>query len=96
MYEGIPQHLHAVLKDADEQIALGHSVFFKFTCLKCGQRCTFEEKNTLYRQGRCEECQHVSDLHDPKINLGILLVASFSDGKGSMEYLERLARNLKK
>lgn len=96
MYENLPQHLHPVLKDADEQIALGHSVFFKFSCLKCNNRCTFEEKNTLYRKGRCEECQHVSDLHDPKVNLGILLVAGFPDGEGAMEYLEKLSRKLQK
>lgn len=32
------------------------SVFFKFTCMWCGFRCTFEEPNKLYEDGECVKC----------------------------------------
>jgi hypothetical protein len=31
-------------------------VHFKFTCEKCGARCTFEEKNSLFERGTCYQC----------------------------------------
>lgn len=33
-------------------------VFFKFTCEKCGERCTFQEPNSIYEFGECCECGH--------------------------------------
>lgn len=37
-------------------------VYFKFTCPKCGTRCTIEQPNTLYEQGECFSCGHISDI----------------------------------
>jgi len=31
-------------------------VFFKFTCVHCGQRCQFTEPNKLYERGECNVC----------------------------------------
>lgn len=31
-------------------------VHFKYTCPKCGERCTFSEPNLLYEQGDCFNC----------------------------------------
>lgn len=31
-------------------------VFFKFTCVGCGTRCTFNEPNALYERGECASC----------------------------------------
>lgn len=33
-------------------------VKFKFTCEKCGQRCTLVEPNVLYERGDCFKCGH--------------------------------------
>ena len=32
------------------------SVYFKFTCAHCGNRCTFQEANTLFERGECDSC----------------------------------------
>lgn len=31
-------------------------VFFKFTCVHCGERCTFNEPNRLFEWGECVRC----------------------------------------
>ena len=31
-------------------------VFFKFTCIQCGTRCTFDEPNSLFERGECAAC----------------------------------------
>ncbi len=33
-------------------------VLFKFTCGKCGARCTLREPNVLYEKGECFSCGH--------------------------------------
>lgn len=40
----------------------GTTVFFKFTCEHCHSRQTFMEPNTLYAQGKCEKCGHVTTI----------------------------------
>lgn len=40
----------------------GAKVFFKFTCAHCRSRQTFDVPNTLYAQGKCEECGQVTDI----------------------------------
>lgn len=32
------------------------SVYFKFTCMWCGERCTLVEPNTLFDTGECHNC----------------------------------------
>jgi hypothetical protein len=34
----------------------GGTVYFKFTCQHCGNRCMFQEPNQLYEKGECNEC----------------------------------------
>lgn len=36
------------------------SVYFKFTCEHCGERCTFVEPNVLYEKGECQNCGGVT------------------------------------
>jgi hypothetical protein len=33
-------------------------IHFKYTCLKCGERCTLTEPNILYERGECHKCGH--------------------------------------
>ena len=35
-------------------------VYFKFTCAHCNARQTFQEENTLYDTGTCEQCGKVT------------------------------------
>jgi hypothetical protein len=37
-------------------------VFFKFTCRKCGERCSFSEPNILYENGECFKCGFVTTI----------------------------------
>jgi hypothetical protein len=36
------------------------TVRFKFTCERCGTRCTLSEPNVLYENGECYECGHTT------------------------------------
>lgn len=53
-----------LLERADKAIESGAIVFFKFTCEKCGARQTFEEPNTFFISGKCEECGHITEIHE--------------------------------
>ena len=33
-------------------------IHFKFTCEKCGERCTLSKANMLYENGECYKCGH--------------------------------------
>jgi hypothetical protein len=37
-------------------------VNFKFTCEKCGTRCSLSEPNTLYENGECCVCGHTTKI----------------------------------
>lgn len=47
-------------------------VYFKFTCAHCGNRCTFEEPNTMYVSGHCDRCEKITQIKEA----GFLLVVS--------------------
>jgi hypothetical protein len=40
----------------------GGYCYFKFTCEKCGKRCTLQEPNVLYEQGECCSCGHTGPI----------------------------------
>lgn len=63
---------YEVFAQANEVIEkTGGKVFFKFTCENCMSRQTFAEPNTLYKEGSCEECGHVTNVE--KRGCGFLL-----------------------
>lgn len=37
-------------------------VYFKFTCRRCGARCTLAEANMLREKGECAECGFVTPI----------------------------------
>lgn len=41
---------------AQQFLDQGMTIFFKFTCDQCGERCIFQEANTLYEKGECSSC----------------------------------------
>jgi len=57
-----------LLERAREAVAmfekLGTPVYvnFKFTCEKCGGRCTLSDPNTLYENGECCICGHTTKI----------------------------------
>jgi len=59
-YEDLP--LAQLAEMANKLIEKGHLVFMKFTCEKCGARLTFEEPNTFYKEGSCDQCGHVTEI----------------------------------
>lgn len=63
---------YEVAEKAQQIIDTGAKVFFKFTCVNCGSRQTFENPNTLYQYGKCEECEHVTNLVEKGCNFLIL------------------------
>jgi hypothetical protein len=38
-------------------------IHFKFTCEGCGERCMLAERNTLYENGECHKCGHVTAIN---------------------------------
>jgi hypothetical protein len=60
--------LEDVLKDADNAIEAGATIFQKFTCCKCGQRLTMDVPNTFYTQGSCDKCGELTDLQKTGCN----------------------------
>lgn len=54
--------IYELMQKAQQLIAEGCLVFFKFTCEKCGTRQGFETPNTLFKSGRCEECGHITKI----------------------------------
>ena len=64
------------LEEAERQanvlIDVGAQVFFKFTCRGCGSRQMFSVPNTLYPEGKCEECGFVTNLREHGV--GYMLV----------------------
>ena len=85
----IPEHALKILESADKHIAAGRDVYFKFTCLGCGARQTFELMNALFTEGKCEECGHISSCFDPAAKLNYLLVVD-TRAKGSQDFLADL------
>jgi len=55
--------INELLERADKAIENGATIFFKFTCEKCRARQTFEEPNTLFTSGKCEECGYITEIH---------------------------------
>ena len=48
--------LMAAADEALERYGDGVDVYFKFTCVHCGERCMFQEPNKLYESGECSSC----------------------------------------
>ncbi len=44
-------------------------VYFKFTCERCGERCTFQDANMLWEEGECHAC----GLNQPVTKAGFAL-----------------------
>ena len=44
-------------------------VNFKFTCERCGTRCTLSEPNTLYENGECCQCGHTTKISEGGFSL---------------------------
>lgn len=57
-----------VVKNATAKIADGWTVYQQFNCAKCGAKQTMPDENRFYIAGRCEECDHVSDLRKDGCN----------------------------
>ena len=57
-----------VAKTAKELADNGALVYQKFTCDKCGSRQTIDEANKFFTTGRCEECDHVTDIRKKGCN----------------------------
>jgi len=51
-----------ILPMCEDVIRKGGTFHAKFTCKHCGARQTFEEANSIFASGHCEECDKVSQL----------------------------------
>ena len=69
MFEPIPGDLpRKELMESASTARLHHGiekcdVYFKYTCVHCGNRCTFTEPNALYESGECDHCGKFTAVH---------------------------------
>lgn len=54
--------LSKCLLTANEQVHLGNEVYQKFECDNCKAEQYIERPNTFYKYGKCEECNHITNL----------------------------------
>ena len=57
-----------VLRGASEAISKGATVYQKFTCERCKERLTMDNPNVFYETGKCERCDHVTDIRKQGCN----------------------------
>ena len=50
------------VRQAELRAKQGWTVYFKFTCEQCGQRCTLTDPNTLWEYGECFLCGYKTKL----------------------------------
>jgi hypothetical protein len=50
------------IETASQLIDEGATIYQKFTCRNCNSRQTIDEPNKFFTHGKCEECQHITDL----------------------------------
>lgn len=61
-----------VIATARTHMLGGAKIHLQFNCEKCGVKQTFEEENYLSREGRCEECGHITSLEKNGCNLMVI------------------------
>jgi hypothetical protein len=54
--------IHECARTASHLIESGATIHQKFTCLACGARQTIAEANKFFTRGKCEECNHITDI----------------------------------
>lgn len=71
-YKNFP--VEEVMEKADWLIKNKNAkIFFKFTCVHCGSRQTFDVPNTLYAEGKCEECGGITNIVETGCNYLLVL-----------------------
>lgn len=63
-----------VVKNAESKMREGWTVYQQFNCAGCGAKQTMPDANKFFTAGRCEECQHVTDI----VANGCNFMATFS------------------
>lgn len=72
--------------NALKKMGEGWEVFQQFNCAKCGIKQTIEEPNKFFTKGKCEECQHISDLVKDGCNFAAVWTSlAPKEGKGKTE-----------
>ena len=56
-------HAEIVLKSFAD-LGIPAEVHFKFTCGRCGTRCTFVEPNLLREKGECHKCGWLTNVEE--------------------------------
>jgi predicted RNA-binding Zn-ribbon protein involved in translation (DUF1610 family) len=51
-----------------EHIKKGATIYQKFTCADCGARLMMDIPNTLFTEGTCDKCGHVTDIRQAGCN----------------------------
>jgi hypothetical protein len=71
---------------ANKLVLEGATVFQKFTCEHCGSRQTMPTPNAFYCEGKCEECNGVTNIFARGCNY--VLVQAFNDPESAIAALD--------
>lgn len=70
-----------VLEHAVEAMERGRTIYFKWTCVHCHARQTFDTPNRCFISGKCEECGRITHvLEEEGAFLNYLMIAKFNLG----------------
>lgn len=86
------QPFSEVVVACEAHIAAGDSIFQKFTCSNCGARQVMDTPNLLYTTGRCQECNHITDI--AAAGCGYMLISS-ADPEKHRQFVNELTRDIR-
>lgn len=62
-----------VVAEADRRIAMGATIYQKFTCAGCGARLTIETPNVFHRTGSCDGCNVITNIEQRGCNYMLVM-----------------------
>lgn len=83
---------YEIAAECERLISKGSTIFQKFSCIACDARQTMDTSNTLYKEGRCQECGTVTDL--VQSGCGFMLIASH-DKEKHKEFVDALTEEIR-
>lgn len=66
-------HIQGIFRKAGEILSMGGRVWFKWTCVGCGERVTCDQENELHTSYIHEDCGAETDTLDGDIGIMALL-----------------------
>jgi hypothetical protein len=63
---------YAVVKQAEDAMHKGGTVYQQFNCANCGTKQTIDNPNVFHKTGQCEECGAITDIEKDGANFMVM------------------------